>query len=224
MSDRIDTTADAGVAATGASEAGPAETLAVNLGEGVVAELPLQWIGDDLGIYSFILLDKVKWVKASAWSLLKKIRDRNGTTGGIDVLLTPEAKAITLAYELAVSLGFHEYVVARKSRKAYMTDPISVDVRSITTQFTHRCGSAPRTSRPSVGAACWWSTTWSPLAPPSMPCSASCARSTARSPWSPACSPKASRARPTTASRWSASATSRSSTASVNRHQSLNGS
>ena len=138
MSDRIDTTADAGVAATGASEVGPAETLAVNLGEGVVAELPLQWIGDDLGIYSFILLDKVKWVKASAWSLLKKIRERNGTTGGIDVLLTPEAKAITLAYELAVSLGFHEYVVARKSRKAYMTDPISVDVRSITTQFTQQ--------------------------------------------------------------------------------------
>ena len=116
----------------------PAESLAVNLGEGVIAQLPLQWIGDDLGIYSFILLDKVMWVKASAWSLLKRIREAVGASGGVDVLLTPEAKAITLAYELAVSLGFHEYVVARKSRKAYMTDPVSVDVRSITTQFTQQ--------------------------------------------------------------------------------------
>lgn len=114
----------------------PAPILSVPLGGEVVAELPLQWISDDLGIYSFVLLDKVAWVKASASSLMKRIDEV--LAGGVDVIVTPEAKAITLAYELTNRLGLDHFVVARKSRKAYMSDPISIDVRSITTQFTQQ--------------------------------------------------------------------------------------
>lgn len=114
----------------------PAAILRVPLGGEVVAELPLQWISDDLGIYSFVLLDKVDWVKASATSLLERIDEV--LAGGVDIIVTPEAKAITLAYELTNRLGLGDFVVARKSRKAYMSDPVSIDVQSITTQFTQQ--------------------------------------------------------------------------------------
>lgn len=121
----------------------PAPVLRVPLGGEVVAELPLQWISDDLGIYSFVLLDKVAWVKASATSLMERIapipEPVEGSIGdGVDVIVTPEAKAITLAYELTNRLGLGDFVVARKSRKAYMADPVSIDVQSITTQFTQQ--------------------------------------------------------------------------------------
>lgn len=114
----------------------PSPTLSVPLSEDVVAELPLQWISEDLGIYSFVLLDKVAWVKASASSLMKQIS--TDLSEGVDIIVTPEAKAITLAYELTNRLGLGGFVVARKSRKAYMSNPVSIDVQSITTSFPQK--------------------------------------------------------------------------------------
>ncbi|MDR1355980.1 MAG: hypothetical protein LBJ43_07010 [Propionibacteriaceae bacterium] len=106
--------------------------LPVDLGGGIIAELPLSWIDDTTGIYSFVLLNRVDWVRAAATSLIEKIDDAlDGET--IDIILTPEAKAITLAYEVAVRLSLNEFVVARKGPKAYMTNPSSVEVKSITT-------------------------------------------------------------------------------------------
>ena len=61
----------------------------------------------------------------SAEELLKKCPD-------FDVIITAESKGIPLAYEMARQSG-KPYVVARKSVKLYMTDPISVTVKSITT-------------------------------------------------------------------------------------------
>ena len=49
-----------------------------------------------------------------------------------DVIVTAESKGIPLGYELARQSG-KNYYVARKSVKLYMTDPISVNVKSITT-------------------------------------------------------------------------------------------
>jgi len=49
------------------------------------------------------------------------------------LLLTAESKGIPLAYELARQLNV-PYVVARKSVKLYMTNPVSVKVKSITTE------------------------------------------------------------------------------------------
>ena len=49
-----------------------------------------------------------------------------------DFIVTPEAKSIPLAYEMARQSG-KKYFVARKKAKLYMKDPVSVNVRSITT-------------------------------------------------------------------------------------------
>ena len=49
-----------------------------------------------------------------------------------DVLITAEAKGIPLVYEMARQSG-KPYFIARKYPKLYMSNPISVDVRSITT-------------------------------------------------------------------------------------------
>ncbi|MDR0837573.1 MAG: hypothetical protein LBM94_05135 [Propionibacteriaceae bacterium] len=107
-------------------------SLPVTLGGGITAGLPLQWIDDNTGIYSFVLLSRVDWVRAAATSLLEKIDDAlDGEC--VDVILTPEAKAITLAYEVAVRLSLNHFVVARKSAKNYMSNPVGVDVKSITT-------------------------------------------------------------------------------------------
>ena len=106
--------------------------IVVPLGCDVQAELPLQWVDEHTGIYSFVLLGRVDWVRACATSLLEKVDDAlDGEL--VDIILTPEAKAITLAYELCVRMNLNEFVVARKSRKAYMTDPVHVPVSSITT-------------------------------------------------------------------------------------------
>ena len=49
-----------------------------------------------------------------------------------DYILTPEAKGIPLAYELSRQSG-KPYIIARKGAKLYMKNPVSVHVRSITT-------------------------------------------------------------------------------------------
>lgn len=52
---------------------------------------------------------------------------------GTDIILTAETKGIPLAHEMARVLGMKKYIVARKSVKAYMEDPICVEDESITT-------------------------------------------------------------------------------------------
>ena len=49
-----------------------------------------------------------------------------------DYIVTPEAKSIPLAYEMSRQSG-KKYFVARKKAKLYMQAPVTVDVRSITT-------------------------------------------------------------------------------------------
>ena len=92
---------------------------------GLKRELPLCPVSDKLDIAAFILFGDVEITVASAKELLKKCPD-------FDIILTPEAKSIPLAYEMARQSG-KKYIVARKGEKVYMTDPISVKVRSITT-------------------------------------------------------------------------------------------
>ena len=69
----------------------------------------------------------VELTVACARDLLKKVPE-------FDVIVTAESKGIPLAYEMARQAGNGmKYIVARKMPKLYMKDPISVDVRSITT-------------------------------------------------------------------------------------------
>ena len=49
-----------------------------------------------------------------------------------DIIVTAETKGITLAHEMA-RIGCGDYIVARKGIKAYMQNPVSVEVKSITT-------------------------------------------------------------------------------------------
>jgi adenine phosphoribosyltransferase len=110
----------------------PASSISVPLGLGVTAELPLHWVDEHTGLYSFVLLGQVDWVRACATSLMEAVDDALDGEG-VDIIVTPEAKAITLAYELCVRMSLEEFVVARKSRKLYMVDPVHVPVNSITT-------------------------------------------------------------------------------------------
>lgn len=92
---------------------------------GVDCDLPLCSVNENLDIAAFIMFGNVEVTVASAKELLSKVPD-------FDVILTPEAKSIPLAYEMARQ-SKKPYVVARKGTKVYMTDPISVSVKSITT-------------------------------------------------------------------------------------------
>lgn len=92
---------------------------------GVERNLPIIQISDDLKIASFVLLGDAELAALAGKELSKKV--------DCDIILTAEAKGIALAHEVAKNLGEKSFVVARKSEKAYMHDPIEVEVKSITT-------------------------------------------------------------------------------------------
>lgn len=92
---------------------------------GLERELPLCPLNEKLDIAAFIMFSDTELTVAASAELLEKCPD-------FDVILTAESKGIPLAYEMSRQSG-KPYVVARKSVKLYMTDPVSVTVKSITT-------------------------------------------------------------------------------------------
>ncbi len=82
-------------------------------------------VNEHLDIAAFIIFGDVELTVKGAAELLKKVPE-------FDVILTPEAKSIPMAYEMARQSG-KPYVVARKGIKIYMRNPICVNVKSITT-------------------------------------------------------------------------------------------
>lgn len=101
------------------------KTYTLNLA-GLTRTLPLVDISENTAYASFVCISDTCLVQAAAPLLAEKIQD-------CDVILTAEAKGIALAYEVSKCLGHPYFVVARKSVKSYMKDPIFVDVHSITT-------------------------------------------------------------------------------------------
>ena len=95
---------------------------------GLTRELPLCPINEKLDIAAFVMFSDVELTVKCAEELIKRIPK-------CEVIVTAESKGIPLAYEMARQLGI-KYIVARKSVKAYMRDPISVNVHSITTVGT----------------------------------------------------------------------------------------
>ena len=83
-------------------------------------------VSDKLDIAAFIIFGDVELTVAGVSELLKKVPE-------FDVILTPEAKSIPIAYEAARQSG-KPYIVARKGVKVYMRNPLDVSVTSITTQ------------------------------------------------------------------------------------------
>lgn len=92
---------------------------------GLKRNLPICKITDDLYIGAFVIFGDVELTEHCAKELLKKAPE-------FDYIVTPEAKAIPLAYEMA-KLSNKPYIVARKVAKAYMQNPFIVHVTSITT-------------------------------------------------------------------------------------------
>ena len=93
---------------------------------GLTRELPIIKLSYDLSIASFVILGDTEIVRKTAPIIAKKLPE-------VDFIVTAEAKGIPLAYEISRILNLNEYIVARKSIKAYMEEPIEVEVNSITT-------------------------------------------------------------------------------------------
>lgn len=83
-------------------------------------------VNDNLDIAAFIIFGDVELTVAGCAELLKKVPE-------FDIIITPEAKSIPMAYEMARQSG-KPYVVARKGVKVYMRNSIDVSVTSITTK------------------------------------------------------------------------------------------
>jgi adenine phosphoribosyltransferase len=94
---------------------------------GLERRLPIVQISDALEIASFVILGDVELAVCAAAELVGKLPP-------LDYLITAEAKGIPLVHELARLMGMKRYLVARKSIKPYMTEPLVIEVYSITTQ------------------------------------------------------------------------------------------
>ena len=94
---------------------------------GVTRQLPIIPISPELAIASFVILGDCELVTAAAPLLAQKLPK-------VDYLVTAEAKGIPLVHEVSRLLGLPYYIVARKSVKPYMAEPLVDEVVSITTQ------------------------------------------------------------------------------------------
>ena len=88
-------------------------------------------IDEKLAYASFVVISDTELVKTVAPLLAEKINN-------CDMIVTAEAKGIALAYEVSKLLNQERFVVARKSVKGYMKDPVSISVKSITTENVQR--------------------------------------------------------------------------------------
>ncbi|HAA90082.1 MAG: hypothetical protein XD63_1374 [Thermoanaerobacterales bacterium 50_218] len=93
---------------------------------GLKRELPIVPITPELSIASFVILGDTELVCRVAPEIVKRLPP-------VDIIVTPEAKGIPLAFEISRLLGIN-YIIARKSVKPYMDEPLVEEVYSITTQ------------------------------------------------------------------------------------------
>ncbi len=94
---------------------------------GLKRDLPLFSVNDHMQIAAFILFGDVELTVNCARELLK-------VSPKHDIIITAEAKSISLIHEMARQSGQNNYIIARKGPKVYMRDIIDVSVKSITTQ------------------------------------------------------------------------------------------
>ena len=94
---------------------------------GVSRDLTLYPVSDKISIAALILLGDVELTEACAGELLK-------ISPEFDYIITPEAKSISLAHEMAKQAGNDTYFVARKHKKVYLADALEYTYESITTK------------------------------------------------------------------------------------------
>ena len=96
---------------------------------GLDRDLPICPLNEKISIAGFVLLGDYELTEACAKALLKKLPEH-------DYMIAPEAKSIGLINEMARLSGQKKHFIARKAMKAYMIDPLTVSVKSITTKST----------------------------------------------------------------------------------------
>ena len=96
---------------------------------GLDRDLPICPLNETLSIAGFVLLGDYELTEACAKALLEKLPEH-------DYMIAPEAKSIGLINEMARLSGQKKHFIARKAMKAYMTNPLTVSVKSITTKST----------------------------------------------------------------------------------------
>jgi adenine phosphoribosyltransferase len=103
---------------------------------GLRRRLPLVPITDSLWIAAFVLWGDVELTNTCAREIAGRLRPY-----AFDYLVSLEAKALPLVHMIATYLSepergrYFPYVVCRKSAKGYMKNPLSVQVKSITTSM-----------------------------------------------------------------------------------------
>ena len=94
---------------------------------GVKRDLPIVPISDKVSIAAFVIFGDTDIVEPCARALADRLPK------DVDLLITAEAKSIPLIYEMAKVMKMPKYIIARKSVKGYMSNPIVTKVKSITT-------------------------------------------------------------------------------------------
>ena len=98
----------------------------VHLSEDYAVELPMLDLGDGFYIYSFDMTGDCEWNRVAAKELLKKLAPYD-----FDGFVTVQTKSCGLTQQ--ISANYPKYLEVRKSKKAFMVDPVGVTVQSITT-------------------------------------------------------------------------------------------
>ena len=93
---------------------------------GLTRQLEKFQVNEKIDIAAFIIFGDVELTTKGAEELLKRVPE-------FDYIITPEAKSIPIAYEMARQSG-KPYIVARKGKKVYMRNSLKVSVTSITTK------------------------------------------------------------------------------------------
>ncbi len=101
-----------------------AQTHEISIGS-IKRDLPIINVGE-ISVALLNLLGDSELTEVAADELIKKMPD------GVDVLVTPEAKAIPLAHAMSVKTKL-PYIVVRKTEKPYMVGAVKKTVISITT-------------------------------------------------------------------------------------------
>ncbi|WP_438503486.1 phosphoribosyltransferase family protein [Deinococcus alpinitundrae] len=112
-------------AAPGTSSASQRRIHPVQVGT-VTRELPVVEVAPGVSIALFNMLGDTEVTEAAGKALAQMIPE------GVDVLVTPEVKALGLAHVISRESGL-PYVVVRKTVKPYMVEPVAREVVSITT-------------------------------------------------------------------------------------------
>jgi len=102
---------------------------------GLRRELPIRQVGDGVWIASnhVVIFGDLEFIETAGKELASRLSGFK-----IDIPVTAEAKAESLAYEITKNLGLPYFIVCRKSVKSYVKNPLVVELKSITTKETQK--------------------------------------------------------------------------------------